>query len=255
VVEAPESAYGDLRPGDYVVHVDHGIGRYLGLTRRVLDGMEREFLVIEYEDGAQLFVPPYQADRLTRYVAPHEGKPALDCLGGEWWVQRKARVRQAVIEVAQELLDLYARRQVARGHAFAPDSDWQRELEDSFPYVETPDQKRALEEIKRDMERPRPMDRLLCGDVGYGKTELALRAAFKAVMDGKQVAMLVPTTILAQQHYETFRERLAVFPVKVEMLSRFRSPREQENILRALAEGRIDILIGTHRPAPARCAV
>jgi len=247
VVEAPESAYGDLRPGDYVVHVDHGIGRYLGLTRRVLDGMEREFLVIEYEDGAQLFVPPYQADRLTRYVAPHEGKPALDRLGGEWWVQRKARVRQAVIEVAQELLDLYARRQVARGHAFAPDSDWQRELEDSFPYVETPDQKRALEEIKRDMERPRPMDRLLCGDVGYGKTELALRAAFKAVMDGKQVAMLVPTTILAQQHYETFRERLAAFPVKVEMLSRFRSPREQENILRALAEGRIDILIGTHR--------
>ncbi len=247
MIEAPESAYGDLRPGDYVVHIDHGIGRYLGLTRRLLDGMEREFLVIEYEDGAQLFVPPYQADRLMRYLAPHEGKPALDRLGGEWWAQRKARVRQAVIEVAQELLDLYARRQVARGHAFSPDTDWQRELENSFPYIETEDQKRVLEEIKRDMERPRPMDRLLCGDVGYGKTEVALRAAFKAVMDGKQVAMLVPTTILAQQHFETFRERLAAFPVKVEMLSRFRSPREQENILRELAEGRIDILIGTHR--------
>ncbi|MEJ5241608.1 MAG: transcription-repair coupling factor [Anaerolineales bacterium] len=247
VIEAPESAYGDLRPGDYVVHIDHGIGRYLGLTRRILEGVEREFLVVEYENGSQLFVPPYQADRLSRYVAPGDEKPTLDRLGGEWWSQRKARVRQAVIEVAQELLDLYARRQVARGHAFSPDTDWQRELEDSFPYIETEDQKRAIQEIKRDMERPRPMDRLLCGDVGYGKTEVALRAAFKAVMDGKQVAMLVPTTILAQQHYETFRQRLAAFPVKVEMLSRFRSPAEQTAILRQLAEGQIDILIGTHR--------
>lgn len=247
VIEAPESVYGDLQPGDYVVHIDHGIGRYLGLTRRMLEGVEREFLVIEYENGSQLFVPPYQADRLSRYVAPGEEKPALDRLGGEWWSQRKARVRQAVIEVAQELLDLYARRQIARGHAFSPDSEWQRELEAGFPYIETEDQKRAIQEIKRDMERPRPMDRLLCGDVGYGKTEVALRAAFKAVMDGKQVAMLVPTTILAQQHYETFRQRLAAFPVKVEMLSRFRSPGEQTAILQDLAEGRIDILIGTHR--------
>lgn len=247
VIESPESAYGDLRPGDLVVHIDHGIGRYLGLTRRILEEVEREFLVIEYENGAQLFVPPYQADRLTRYVAPGGEKPSLDHLGGEAWSQRKARVREAVIEVAQELLDLYARRQIAQGHAFSPDTEWQRELEDSFPYVETEDQKRALEEIKRDMERPRPMDRLLCGDVGYGKTEVALRAAFKAVMDGKQVAMLVPTTILAQQHYETFQQRLAAFPVKVEMLSRFRSPREQAAILHELAEGKVDIVIGTHR--------
>ncbi|GAB4455786.1 MAG: transcription-repair coupling factor [Anaerolineales bacterium] len=245
--ETPESVYADLRAGDYVVHIDHGIGRFGGLVQRELDGHLREFLAVEYEGGGQLFVPVHQADRLTRYVGAEGAVPALDRLGGQEWHEKKGRVRQAVLEVAQEMLDLYARRSVTQGYAFKPDTPWQKELEDSFPYVETEDQKRALAEIKRDMESPRPMDRLLCGDVGYGKTEVALRAAFKAVMDGKQVAILVPTTVLAQQHYETFTQRLAAFPVKVEMLSRFRTPREQTEILHGLAKGEIDIVVGTHR--------
>ncbi len=245
--EAPEMFYADLQPGDLVVHVDHGIGRFTGLVQRQLDGHEREFLAVEYEGGDTLFVPVHQADRLTRYVGADGGVPALDHLGGQVWLEKKARVKEAVRKVAEELLDLYARRQVSVGYAYPADTTWQKELEDSFPYVETEDQKRALAEIKRDMEIPRPMDRLLCGDVGYGKTEVALRAAFKAVMDGKQVAILVPTTVLAQQHYETFLQRLAAFPVKVEMLSRFRTPREQSEILLALALGEVDIIIGTHR--------
>ena len=245
--ETPEASYGDLQPGDWVVHVDYGIGRFVGLVRRTLEGLEREFLCVEYKNGDQVFVPLHQADRLTRYVGPDASPPSPAQLGSQEWPETKRRVRAAVIEVAQELLDLYARRQVAQGYAFRPDTPWQAELESSFPYVETPDQLRALAEIKRDMESPRPMDRLLCGDVGYGKTEVALRAAFKAVMDGKQVAVLVPTTVLAQQHYETFRQRLAAFPVTVEMLSRFRTPREQEQILYGLSTGAIDIVIGTHR--------
>ncbi len=208
---------------------------------------QREFLAVEYDNGGQLYVPVHQADRLTKYVGAEGAEPALDRLGGQEWHEKKGRVKEAVIEVAQEMLDLYARRHVAQGYAFKPDTSWQAELEDSFPYVETDDQARALDEIKRDMESTRPMDRLLCGDVGYGKTEVALRAAFKAVMDGKQAAILVPTTVLAQQHYETFLQRLAAFPVKVEMLSRFRSPHEQGEILLGLAVGEIDIIIGTHR--------
>ncbi len=247
VAEAPEAYYADLLPGDYVVHIDHGIGRYVGLVRRYLEGYEREFLAVEYEGGDTLYVPVHQADRLSRYVGSDGGLPSLDQLGSHVWHEKKNRVKEAVKQVAAELLDLYARRQVIQGYAFSPDSSWQKELEDSFPYVETEDQIRALSEIKRDMERPRPMDRLLCGDVGYGKTEVALRAAFKAVMDGRQAAILVPTTVLAQQHYETFCQRLAAFPVNVEMLSRFRSPREQSDILRRLARGEVDILIGTHR--------
>jgi transcription-repair coupling factor (superfamily II helicase) len=192
-------------------------------------------------------VPVHQADRLTRYVGAEGAVPALDRLGGQEWHEKKGRVKQAVLEVAQEMLDLYARRNVVQGYAFKADTTWQKELEDSFPYVETEDQKRAIADIKRDMESTRPMDRLLCGDVGYGKTEVALRAAFKAVMDGKQVAILVPTTVLAQQHYETFLQRLAAFPVQVEMLSRFRTPREQTSILHRLSKGEIDIVIGTHR--------
>ncbi len=246
-VEAPETFYADLQPGDHVVHVDHGVGRFAGLVQRNLEGHEREFLAVEYEGGDTLFVPVHQADRLTRYVGADGGVPALDHLGGQGWTEKKSRVKEAVQKVAQELLDLYARRQVSVGYSFKPDSNWQKELEDSFPYVETDDQTRALAEIKRDMETPRPMDRLLCGDVGYGKTEVALRAAFKAVMDGRQVAILVPTTVLAQQHYETFLQRLAAYPVKVEMLSRFRTPREQSDILAALAIGEVDIIIGTHR--------
>lgn len=247
VAETPESVYADLEVGDYVVHIDHGIGRFGGLVQRELDGLTREFLAVEYEGGGQLYVPVHQADRLTRYVGAEGAIPGLDRLGGTEWHEKKGRVKQAVLEVAQEMLDLYARRNVVQGYTFKPDTTWQKELEDSFPYVETDDQKRALAEIKRDMESPRPMDRLLCGDVGYGKTEIALRAAFKAVMDGKQVAILVPTTVLAQQHYETFLQRLAAFPVNVEMLSRFRTPREQTSILNKLALGEIDIVIGTHR--------
>jgi transcription-repair coupling factor (superfamily II helicase) len=245
--ETPESIYADLQIGDYVVHIDHGVGRFGGLVQRELDNHVREFLAVEYGGGGQLFVPVHQADRLTRYVGAEGMSPALDRLGGQEWHEKKGRVKQAVLEVAQEMLDLYARRNVVQGYAFKEDTAWQKELEDSFPYVETDDQKRALVEIKRDMESPRPMDRLLCGDVGYGKTELALRAAFKAVMDGKQVAILVPTTVLAQQHYETFLQRLAAFPVKVEMLSRFRTPREQTGIVHGLATGEIDIVVGTHR--------
>ncbi len=245
--EAPEAGFADLRPGDYVVHVDFGIGRYGGLVQRVLEGHEREFLTIEYEGGDTVFVPVHQADRLTRYVGAEGASPSLSRLGGTDWHNTKERVRESVQQVAEELLDLYARRQMASGYAFGMDTQWQKELEDSFPYVETEDQLKALAAIKRDMETARPMDRLLCGDVGYGKTEVALRAAFKAVMDGKQVAMLVPTTVLAQQHYDTFRQRLAAFPIKVEMLSRFRTQREQNEVLRQLLLGKVDIVIGTHR--------
>lgn len=245
--DTPESLYADLQAGDYVVHVDHGIGRFGGLIQRQLDGHEREFLSVEYERGGILYVPVHQADRLTRYVGADGGKPSLDVLGGQVWTETKEKVKEAVQKVAEDLLDLYARRQVVEGYAFSEDTQWQKELEDSFPYVETEDQKRAIVDIKRDMERARPMDRLLCGDVGYGKTEVALRAAFKAVMSGRQVAVLVPTTVLAQQHFETFSQRLAAFPVKVEMLSRFRTPREQTEILHQLSVGDVDIIIGTHR--------
>ncbi|MBI4730622.1 MAG: transcription-repair coupling factor [Chloroflexi bacterium] len=245
--ETPEMAYADLNPGDWIVHVDYGIGRFAGLVRRKLEGLEREFLCVEYQNGDQVYVPIHQADRLTRYVGPGGAPPSPGHLGTQEWPETRRKVREAVQEVARELLDLYARRQVAEGYAFRSDTAWQGELESSFPYVETPDQVTALNDIKRDMEATRPMDRLLCGDVGYGKTEVALRAAFKAVMDGKQAAVLVPTTVLAQQHYDTFKQRLSAFPVTVEMLSRFRTPREQGQILYALAQGAIDIVVGTHR--------
>jgi transcription-repair coupling factor (superfamily II helicase) len=245
--ETPEAAYADLNPGDWVVHVDYGVGRYTGLVQRTLEGLAREFLCVEYKNGDQVYVPIHQADRLTRYVGPDGSPPSPGSLGTQEWTETRRKVQEAVKEVAHELLDLYARRQVAQGFAFSPDNAWQGELESSFPYVETEDQVKALVDIKRDMETPRPMDRLLCGDVGYGKTEVALRAAFKAVMDGRQVAVLVPTTVLAQQHYDTFRQRLSTFPVTVEMLSRFRTPREQDQIIYGLTEGAVDIVIGTHR--------
>ncbi len=245
--ETPEAAYADLNPGDWVVHVDYGVGRYVGLVQRTLEGLAREFLCVEYKNGDQVYVPIHQADRLTRYVGPDGSPPSPGNLGTQEWPETRRKVQEAVKEVARELLDLYARRQVAQGFAFRSDTAWQGELESSFPYVETDDQVKALADIKRDMETPRPMDRLLCGDVGYGKTEVALRAAFKAVMDGRQVAVLVPTTVLAQQHYDTFRQRLSTFPVTVEMLSRFRTPREQDQIIYGLTEGAVDIVIGTHR--------
>jgi transcription-repair coupling factor (superfamily II helicase) len=245
--ETPESAYADLKAGDWVVHVDYGLGKFTGLVQRTLEGLQREFLCIEYKNSDQVYVPIHQADRLTRYIGPDGSPPTPGSLGTQEWPETKRKVREAVQEVAQDLLDLYARRQVSEGYAFSPDTVWQSELESSFPYVETEDQVTALKAIKKDMETPRPMDRLLCGDVGYGKTEVALRAAFKAVMDGRQVAVLVPTTVLAQQHYDTFRQRLSAFPVMVEMLSRFRTPQQQNQILSSLTQGAVDIVIGTHR--------
>jgi transcription-repair coupling factor (superfamily II helicase) len=243
----PEIAYSDLRPGDYVVHVDYGIGKFGGMRRRTLEGIEREYLLIEYAGTDTLFVPIHQTDRLTRYIGADDTPPTLNRLGQQDWLRLRGRVKKAVEEEARDLLSLYAARASAPGYAFGADTPWQHEMEASFPFIETEDQLRAIREVKRDMEQPHPMDRLICGDVGYGKTEVALRAAFKAVIDGKQVALLVPTTILAQQHYETFRRRLAAFPIKIELLSRFRTAQEQKAALAKLASGELDIIIGTHR--------
>ncbi|MBZ0304205.1 MAG: transcription-repair coupling factor, partial [Anaerolineae bacterium] len=243
----PETSYADMQEGDYVVHVDYGIGRFGGMRRRTVEGNEREYLLIEYAGTDMVLVPVHQADRLTRYIGADDHPPQISRLGKPDWVRTRSRAKQAVEEEARDLLDLYARRAQAFRQAFNADNHWQLELEATFPYVETEDQLRAVREVKNDMERDYPMDRLICGDVGYGKTEVALRAAFKAVMDGKQVAILVPTTVLAQQHYETFGLRLAQFPVRVEMLSRFRTREEQSRLLPKIASGDIDILIGTHR--------
>ena len=246
-VAAPEFAFADLQPGAVIVHEDYGIGIFQGLVIRSVDDIEREYLLLEYEGRDRLYVPIHQADRLTRYVGAEGLAPHLSHLGGASWAEAKARVHQAASEIARELLDLYASRKVVGGHAFAPDTAWQAELEAAFPYIETEDQVEAIQAVKKDMEAHQPMDRLICGDAGYGKTEVALRAAFKAVMDGKQVAMLVPTTVLAQQHYQTFSERLKSFPVVAELLSRFRTDAEQQRVLQQLAEGKVDIVIGTHR--------
>jgi transcription-repair coupling factor (superfamily II helicase) len=245
--KAPEAAYADLEPGDWVVHINHGIGKFVGLVQRAIAEAQTEYLCIEYDKGDRLFVPVDQADRLSRYIGATGQAPSPTRLGSARWETVKQQVKEAVEEMAEGLLELYAKREVVQGHAFSPDTAWQRELEASFPYFETEDQLQALAEVKRDMESPQPMDRLICGDVGFGKTEIALRAAFKAVMDAKQVAVLVPTTVLAQQHYDTFRERMAAFPVEIEMLSRFRTPKEQDEIISKTAKGGIDILIGTHR--------
>jgi transcription-repair coupling factor (superfamily II helicase) len=244
---APETAFADLQPGDWVVHEDYGVGRFRDLVERTLDGLRREYLLIEYADGGQVYVPIHHADRVSRYVGVEGVAVTPARLGTQEWERAKTQAREAAAEVARDLLDLYARRLSARGYAFSPDTSWQGELEASFPYTETDDQLQAIAAVRQDMERSRPMDRLICGDVGYGKTEVALRAAFKAVQDSKQVAVLVPTTILAQQHFRTFRERLSPFPLEVEMLSRFRSRGEAASILDRLAEGSVDILIGTHR--------
>lgn len=243
----PESDYADWQEGEYVVHIDYGIGRFMGMRHRTVDGTEREYLIVEYAGNDTVFVPIHQADRLMRYVGVDEKPPTLSKLGQPDWTRVKSKARKAVEEEAKELLELYAARAKAQGHAYSEDDHWQRELEASFPFVETEDQLRAVREVKADMENIMPMDRLICGDVGYGKTEVALRAAFKAINDGKQVAVLVPTTILAQQHYETFRNRLVQFPIKVELLSRFRTKEEQDRALPKIAAGEIDILVGTHR--------
>lgn len=235
----------ELQPGDYVVHVEHGIAKYGGLLRMVREGVEREYMLLLYAENDRLYVPADQTDRVAPYIGAGP-PPHLHRLGTQEWARTKRRVKESAQILAKELLALYASRESAPGHAYPEDTPWQIELEDSFPYIETPDQLRSIEEVKTDMEQPRPMDRLICGDVGYGKTEVALRAAFKAVMDGRQVAVLVPTTVLAQQHYTTFSERLAAFPVKVSMLSRFRTKKEQEEIVKQMGSGELDIIIGTH---------
>ncbi len=242
------SDLSDLKPGDLVVHVDHGIGRYEGLRQLAVEGPAREFMLITYQDDAKLYVPVERLDLVEKYRPSGEGtQPKLDRLGGIAWQRTKKRVQRALRDMAQELLKLYAERQMRGGTAAGPDTAWQKEFEDSFPFEETPDQLAAIEEIKRDLESPKPMDRLLCGDVGYGKTEVAMRAAFKVAQENRQVAVLAPTTVLAFQHYNTFRQRFASFPLQIEMLSRFRSRAEQKKILEDTEAGKVDILIGTHR--------
>lgn len=237
----------DFVPDDYVVHVEHGIGKFTGTTMLNTAGTDKEYLVLQYAGNDVLYVPTDQIDRVSRYVGAGDHTPVLSRLGTQEWVKTRQKAKEAAELLARDLLLLYAAREVVPGHAFSRDTIWQQEMEAAFPYMETPDQLEAQKEVKEDMEKPKPMDRLVCGDVGYGKTEIAIRAAFKAVMDGKQVAVLVPTTILAQQHFETFSERLEAFPVKVEVLSRFRTDREQRAIVEGLAQGSVDICIGTHR--------
>jgi len=241
----------ELKPGDFVVHEQHGIGRYVELVQRTVNGADREYIVLEYaaskrgQPGDRLYVPTDQLDQLSRYVGGES--PTLHKMGGSDWQKSKARARKAVREIAAQLIQLYAARQAAQGHSFGPDTPWQRELEDAFPYQETPDQLSAISDVKQDMELSVPMDRLICGDVGYGKTEIAVRAAFKAVQDGKQVAVLVPTTLLAQQHFNTFTDRMGQFPISIKQLSRFQTPSEARLTLEQAGNGTADIVIGTHR--------
>jgi transcription-repair coupling factor (superfamily II helicase) len=241
------SDFSELKAGDFIVHVDHGIGQFEGLRQLQAQGRRGEFMQLLYAEEARLYVPLERMDLVQSYRAVEGVQPALDRLGGTAWTARKARVRRSLQEMADQLLQLYAQRKTLAGFAFSADTPWQREFEDAFEFEETTDQRSAIADVKRDMERRAPMDRLLCGDVGYGKTEVAMRAAFKAVSDGKQVALLAPTTILAFQHLETFRRRFAVFPVRIEMLSRFLSSREQKAVLAALEEGKVDVVVGTHR--------
>ncbi len=241
------SDFRDLQVGDYVVHVEHGIGQYQGLKEINQGDGSAEFMLLEYAEGARLYVPLTRLDLIQKYRSSEGAKPALNHLGSAAWAKTKARVRRAMKDMTEELIKLYAERRASQGHAFPADSEWMREFEDAFEYNETDDQEYAIVDVKRDMESSQPMDRLLCGDVGYGKTEIAMRAAFKAISDNKQVAILAPTTVLAFQHYETFKQRFAAFPVTIEMISRFRSPRQQKEILQKTETGKIDILIGTHR--------
>ena len=236
--------YDDLKPGDYVVHYVHGVGRYLEMKPLTMGGVERDYLWLEFRDG-KVYVPTEQVGFVRKYTGGET--PTLNRMGGADFERQRAKVRSAVREIAEELVVLYRRRLATPGHAFPPDTPWQREVEEAFPYEETPDQLQAINDVKDDMERPIPMDRLVCGDVGYGKTEVAVRAAFKAVQDGKQVIVLVPTTLLANQHGQTFRERFANYPVRVEVLSRFLAAKEQSAVVRDLESGAVDIVIGTHR--------
>jgi transcription-repair coupling factor (superfamily II helicase) len=241
------ASFTELRAGAPVVHEDHGIARFAGFETKTVAGVTRDYLELEFRDGDRVFVPSDQLHKISRYVGADAGDPPLSKLGGKQWEQMKMRARRAAQALAGELLNLYAERRRRAGHAFPRDGDWQLEFEERFPYRETPDQLETIEAVRADMEEARPMDRLICGDVGYGKTEVALRAAFKAAVDGKQVMFLVPTTVLAQQHYGTFTERMRDYPIRIEMASRFRSPREVRGVLADFAEGKVDILIGTHR--------
>ena len=257
VESGPDIVLSDLVPGSYVVHVDHGVARFAGTTRMAgglgnkdsgeQESGDQEYLVLEYADNDKLYVPTDHLDRVSAYIGAQDQPPSLTRLSTAEWSRIKEKVKGATRELAEELVKLQAARQTARGHEFSPDTTWQQELEDSFPFEETPDQTQAIDQVKIDMEQIKPMDRLICGDVGYGKTEVALRAAFKTVNDGLQVGILVPTTVLAQQHYATFSERLSPYPVKVEVLSRFRTPKEQEEVVEGLKDGTVDIVIGTHR--------
>jgi transcription-repair coupling factor (superfamily II helicase) len=237
--------YDALEPGDFVVHYHHGVGRYTGMVKRAIGGVERDYLLLEYKGDDKLYVPTDQVGAVRRYTGGET--PTLHRMGGADFEKARARVRSAVQEIAQELVVLYRRRLATPGHAFPVDTPWQHEVEEAFPFEETPDQLQAIEDVKGDMERPVPMDRLVCGDVGYGKTEVAIRAAFKAVQDGKQVAVLVPTTLLANQHGLTFRDRFANYPVRVEVLSRFLTAKEQTAVVQGVASGDVDVVIGTHR--------
>ncbi len=246
--KTPETEYTDWAEGTYVVHVDYGIGKFIGMRHRRINASKREYLLIEYQGGDTIFVPIHQTDRLSRYVGADEKPPRLSKLGKpDLWLKIRGKAQRNAEEEARELIDIYRRRASASGFAYPPDSAWQHELEANFPFVETEDQLKVIQEVKRDMESSAPMDRLICGDVGFGKTEVALRAAFKAAQDGAQVAVLAPTTILAQQHFDSFKARLKPFPVTVEMLSRFRTKAQQKEIARRLAAGEIDIVVGTHR--------
>ncbi len=240
-------SYSELNVGDYVVHVNHGIGRYLGMETLEINGNHKDYIHIKYEGSDKLYVPVEQIDQVQKYVGSEGKEPKVYKLGGNDWKKVKRKVESSVQDIADDLIKLYAEREASKGYAFSPDGDLQREFETAFPYQETEDQLRSVQEIKKDMEHERPMDRLLCGDVGYGKTEVAIRAAFKAVTDGKQVAILVPTTILAQQHYETIRERFQDYPINIGLLSRFRSRKQQQETIKGLKNGTVDVVIGTHR--------
>jgi transcription-repair coupling factor (superfamily II helicase) len=244
---APIEGIFDIGKGDYIVHIEHGIGIYRGIERLNARGMEKDFIKIEYRDSDEIFVPVDQINILQKYIGQEGRLPRVDRLGSPLWKRVKEHVKRSVKDIARQLLELYSAREHLEGHAFSRDVEWQYEFESGFRYEETPDQLRTIEEIKRDMESTKPMDRLVCGDVGYGKTEVAIRSAFKAVMDGKQVAVLVPTTVLAEQHFNTFGDRFSLYPINVEMLSRFRSRAEQRRIIEQLGNGKIDVVIGTHR--------
>ena len=247
----------DLKEGDLIVHVEHGIGRFVGLRQVEHSGRREDLMMIEYADRARLYLPLQRLDLIQKYHGAGGRPPVLDRMGGQTWTRTRSRVKAKLLDMADELIKLYASRGKTLGFAFSPDSNWQREFEEAFEFTETPDQIQSISDIKKDMESDRPMDRLICGDVGFGKTEVAMRAIFKALGDGKQAAVLAPTTVLAFQHYETFSQRFASFPIEIEMLTRFRTRPQQKEILERLTAGKVDVLIGTHRlllgSRPARC--